>query len=200
MTGRRIFDIFALCFVVVVIFGIVIPYFDLPPRRPIGIAASWTERTCEQIATALEERFGKISISEKLIKTSDVVEFLQNEGFIFSWCISPNAPIAPYHSVFDFSVHLLRPEKLESNSPLLVGYTSPIESRKGTFYRVGLFLRGRNVVAVPVGDYVLEKMIGEETIEQAGPDFYYWHNRTRYLKATKELDSKDKPERGTNEK
>lgn len=181
MTGKTILGIIALCvfgliILFVVRFALFVPNYVSPTLH--------TMEVCEQLGVCLIKYYEKADVSEKEIRTADVVEFLLNECGKTSYRLSTDPPFAPYDSVSDFSVYLLLPNTLENASPVLVAYTNPIKSRKGKS-TVGLFLREKNPVAVSFGHYLLEEIVGRERVRQAKPDFYYWHGRYKERRKTK---------------
>lgn len=187
---------------VVSVFGLVISYVvisaSVMPNQKATLYVA--EDVCKNVGICLREYYEEPDVTRRKPNSSDAVEFLKNGIGNLSVLISSEAPTAPYDSDFDFSVYLLLPERLEGTSPVLVAYTSPIKRGRDRSFRIGLFLREDDAVALPLKRHVLEKIVGEKRMGQTEPDFYYWHNRIGYLDKAQQPDSKDKPERGTNEK
>jgi hypothetical protein len=145
----------------------------LVPREETRVAVA--QIVCEAIASGLRECYEQLDANGNKPGTSDVLEFLQNRGTVAANHISPDAPVNPHDTAYDFSVCLL-PESLESVSPALAAYTGPIEMKTGRLYRIAVFLRDEDFVALSTESHLLEKIVGEERVKHAKPDFYYWHH------------------------
>jgi len=182
VTGKTILGIVALCVCGLIILFVARPALVVPNQKATLYVA---ESVCKQVGVCLKIYYEKLDVRQGEIRRSDVVEFLLNECGVFSFLFSTDPPFAPYESAFDFSVYLLLPDSLEHASPVLVGYTSRIKRAKGRLFRIGLFLRGEDAIAVPFRHHVLEEIVGEEVIRRAKPDFYYWHSRPKELLETK---------------
>ena len=85
--------------------------------------------------------------------------------------------------------------------PTLIGYTSRIKKwKQERFFRIGLFLRGTDVVVVILSSDALDKLVGEQIIKQAEPDIYFWAYKEQYLKDLNELKGAKKKSKTTEQK
>jgi hypothetical protein len=167
VTGRQILTIAIICFSV-----LLIGYIIISPRRltPQYAVLTRAEGKCEHIALFLKKYYAELDTIGEKPQVSDVVKFIENQRGRLSLGFSSQAPVAPYLSPFDFGIYLLLPEKLESDVPTLIAYTTRIKrtwKNQEQFFRMGFFLRGR--------------------IEQVKPDFYYWACKEQYLKSQEEM-------------
>jgi len=157
------------------------------------------EGKCEVIAIFLKKYYAELYKKGEKPQAANVVRFIENQRTIRSLGFSSQAPVAPYLSPFDFGVYLQLPEKLESDLPTLIAYTTRIKrkwKKQEQIFRVGLFLIGNDITVVSFfPSYTLERIVGEEILEQAEPDFYYWACKEQYLRDLNELkDAKKKSE------
>jgi len=199
---RKVLIIIALCcFASSVVSYLVGPAFVVPVIRPEQRPVNYSVSVCEIIGGFVKKysyEGRELTTQEKPVL--DIVEFIRHQThYPFARSLSYEAPVAPYDSVVDFGVYLLLPSRFQSDSPVLVGYTTKIKqvrgriSRQEGFYRVGLFLRDNDIIAVALRDYELRKIVGEEKIDKTAPDFYHWYYRVRYLKDKERLeDAKNK--------
>jgi len=188
VTGRQILTIAIICCSVFVIGYIVISPCRLEPHyATLGTA----EGKCEIIAIFLKKYYAELYKKGEKTQVADIVQFIENQRTIRALGFSSQAPVAPYLSPLDFGVYLLLPEKLKSDLPTLIAYTTRIKrqwKKQEQFLRIGLFLTGTDINVVTLPSEVLEKIVGEQTIKQAEPDIYYWPCKEQYLRDLKQAE------------
>ncbi len=123
--------------------------------------------------------YGEVADKPPVETTSTFINYITDpeKKLVFS----RQAPIAPYTSDRDLGFYLLLPDKLESNRPVLIAYTTAITTKKGMIYRVAFFLRGKEIVIVTLEEQAMRSIIGSEDFENRKPDLYIWSQRLNYL-------------------
>ena len=161
--------------VILLVIGLfLLPALRVPiERAPVGMA----KNRCKNIASFLKEYYEQLEQTADEPNAVEFVKFIENHRSLSSVHFSSQAPDRPL-SIYEFGVYLLLPNKLESNSPTLIAYTTPIKRWKAEqFFRVYLFLDGTDIAAPFLPDYSSVAIIGKERLEQAEPDFYYCYGK-----------------------
>lgn len=155
---------------------LILPGFNKSPKIPLRIKV---DLNCKVLASYLNPYYVNLQGKIPENPTSNFFDYLTGleEKTIFS--LEP--PVAPYKSEHDLGVYLFLPVNLESGSPLLIGYTTPVTTKKGRIYRGVFFLRKKEIVVGTMDDYVLRNIIGSEDLEKRKPDLYIWRQRINYL-------------------
>ncbi len=166
----------------VVVFLLIITIFYLLPgfhksqKTPLRIKV---DMNCKVLARYLNQYYenlqGKISENP----TSDFIDYLM--GLERKTLFSLEPPVAPYKSEHDLGVFLFLPVNLASERPVLIGYTTPVTTKKGPIYRGVFFLREKKIVAGTIDDWVLINIVGSKDLEKRKPDLYIWRQRINYL-------------------
>jgi len=163
-------------FLLIIATFLISPGFYKGPKIPPRIIV---EINCKRLKKHLNQYYEKLQgkISEN--PSSDFVAYLT--GLEKDSQFSRDPPVVPYTSERDLGFYLLLPGNLESVRPLLIGYTTPIKTKKGQVYRGVFFLRGKEIAAVTIEERVLINIIGSEDFEKKKPDLYIWRERLNYL-------------------
>jgi len=170
----------AIVSVVVLLLAITIfyllPEFHKSQKTPLRIKV---DMNCKILASYLNPYYENLQGKTPENPTSDFIDYLM--GLERKTIFSLVPPIAPYKSEHDLGVFLFLPTSLASERPVLIGYTTPVTTKKGPIYRGALFLRDKEIVAGTIDDWVLRNIIGSEDFEKKKPNLYIWRQRTNYL-------------------
>jgi len=98
---------------------------------------------------------------------------------------SAEPPVEPYTDPLDLRIYLLLPERLDSPQPLLIAFSQPVEQDDGTLCRQTLFLCDSKLAVVPLDEWKMWSLLGQQELAAAMPDIYFWRWRRRYLEDTK---------------
>ena len=163
-------------FLLIITIFYLLPEFHKSQKTPLRIRV---DMNCKVLSKYLNQYYENLQGKIPENPTSDFIDYLTGleEKTIFS--LEP--PIAPYKSEHDLGVYLFLPVNLESGSPLLIGYTTPVTTKKGPIYRGVFFLREKKIVVGTMDDWVLRNIIGSEDFEKRKPDLYIWNQRLNYL-------------------
>jgi len=182
MTGKKYLKILLIfCCILAFAYIVKLHLRTNPQYAILGMA----EGVCKDTAILLKQYYAELSATEDMPHARDVVKFIVNQRSGRSVSFSSQAPVDPYKTPVDLGIYFLLPEKLESDSPTLIAYTTRIKRKwrkREQFFRIGLFLIGTDINVVTLPYHAMEKIIGKEKLEQAEPDLYYWPYRGRYLK------------------
>jgi len=135
---------------------------------------------CRDICLYLKHYLQECKEKTKPIDKRGFIDFLKDKYSTSFSGFLDEKPFAPYTSDVDFGVSLYFPDRLESETKVLIGHTTFIHYFKGDFGFV-FFLQGDDV---EIEIYTKEKFInvvGEEKIHGLKPDFYFWLNQHKYL-------------------
>jgi len=162
--------------VILAIFYVLPGFLQRSPKVPLRIKV---DMNCKVLAGYLNQYYENLQGKIPENPTSDFIDYLMGleEKTIFS--LEP--PVAPYKSEYDLGVFLFLPTSLASERPVLIGYTTPVTTKKGPIYRGVFFLREKKIVVGTVDDWVLRNIIGSENFEKNKPDLYIWRQRINYL-------------------
>jgi hypothetical protein len=150
---------------------------DMAIWVPFGILTDMSEY--------LTSYYENTDVSSDGIKTPEILHFLQNECGGFSTHVFSQIPFdVPFGTPNNFGVYLCLPKELNSETPTIIAYTTPIEYKKYPHFMAVLFLSGTDLIALRMLDDVyLRKILNKyKTDEAKPPDFYFllFKNRKGY--------------------
>lgn len=154
----------------------ILPGFNKSPKIPLRIKV---DINCKVLTSYLNQYYENLQGKIPENPTSDFIDYLM--GLEKKTIFSLEPPVAQYKSEHDLGVYLFLPVNLESGRPLLIGYTTPVTTKKGHIYRGVFFLREKEIVAGTIQDWVLRNIIGSEDFEKRKPDLYIWRQKLNYL-------------------
>ncbi len=143
------------------------PHHEYLPT--LGTAKS----SCEIIANQLTKYYSQRQNDLNNISNADFFKYLSTNFYQFSM----EAPEEKYASAYDYGVYLYLPSKLESEKSILIGNTTTFKWAN-KYMGIIFFLRGNDVLVVPLDEMPFKKIVGEKT---GKADFYYWYHRLQYL-------------------
>ncbi|MBN1974577.1 MAG: hypothetical protein JW787_13135 [Sedimentisphaerales bacterium] len=151
----------------------------LMPRSGRLSPATRAKHDLEVLSKYLVEYYERNITFDKDVKKSNAIYFLENDCGDFSNYIFAQKPKT--FDKDDFGVFLILPNKLISDAPTIIAYTTPLEKEK-FINRVVLFLNGSNMTPIEIDNYNFEKLIDLDQLEKTPePDFYYFHSTNKKL-------------------
>ncbi len=156
---------------------LILPGFNKSPKIPLRIKV---DMNCKVLASYLNPYYVNLQGNIPENPTSDFMNYLMGleKKTIFSF----GPPVNLYKSKDDLGVYLFLPLSLESERPVMIGYTTPVTTKKGQIYRGVFFLREKEIVTGTIDDWVLRNIIGSEDLEKRKPDLYICRQRLRYFR------------------
>jgi len=156
----------------------ILPGFHKPSSKmPLRIKV---DMNCKVLTRYLNQYYEDLQGKIPENPSSDFIDYLT--GLEKKTIFSLEPPVAPYKSKDDLGVYLFLPVNPESERPLMIGYTTPVTTKKGRIYRGVFFLREKEIVSGTIDDWVLRNIIGSEDFEKGKPDLYICRERRRYLR------------------
>jgi hypothetical protein len=156
----------------------ILPGFHKPSSKmPLRIKV---DMNCKVLASYLNQYYENLQGKIPENPTSDFFDYLT--GLEKKTIFSLEPPVAPYKSEHDLGVYLFLPVNLESERPILIGYTTSVTTKKGQIYRGAFFLRDKEIVVGTIDDWVLRNIIGSKNFEKGKPNIYICRQRRRYFR------------------
>jgi len=140
---------------------------ELPFRSSTTRIASKTGAYLSMSRNALNRYYGEHRNESAEDVSLDFSRYLANADSNFS--VRATDTKNPGRKSIEF--FLMLPERLESQGPLLIAYTSSFKYRRSVC-RFAMFLRDGEFVIVLMAEGVLREIVGKEAFEDKKPDLY----------------------------
>ena len=107
----------------------------------------------------------------------DFVNFIMN---LDDWQELRREPPPEGYKGFKVGFFFLLPEKLESDMPAFIAYTTPVTDKSGKVYRLTLLLRGSKIEILPFDKQTagcVEWIFGSEQFKKEHADLWAWRKK-----------------------
>jgi len=153
-------------------------FFYMPDHG--GYSLGTMDDKCKDLASNLRIYYQDCNENSVLADVNGFIDLVVDEENLHIKKFSKEEPFGKYVSEDDFGVCFYLPEKLGSETEVLIGHTTLIKSASWE-YGVVFTLNGIDISTEMLGKEEFVNLIGEEKLENLKPDIYYWQNVYKYL-------------------